>query len=466
MIVHWHRRDLRATDNRALSAAASTDTVVPAFVFDPDVLTHASAPRVAFMLDALAELRAWYRERDSDLVTAVGDPATELPRIADERGATAVVFNSDYSGLARERDERVRRALAEAGIETESFEDALVYDPGSITTQAGDHYSVFSYFWDKWRDREPPSIYSTPDRERLADVSGDPFPTRDELGFEAPEADVPEAGMSAARNRLADFCDGPIYRYADRRDAPAANATSGLSPHLKWGTIGIRKVRESVENAKADVPDAEAGDSCETFESQLAWRDFYAHVLAANPGTVTAPFRSYERPIDWRDDPDGLDAWKNGVTGYPIVDAGMRQLRTEALVHNRVRMIVASFLTKDLLIDWREGYAWFREKLVDHETANDVGGWQWAAGTGADAQPYFRIFNPMTQVQRFDPDAEYVRTHVPELRDAPTDAILEWDELDSDDRAAVAPSYPAPIVDHAQRREEAIELFEAARGDE
>ncbi len=466
MIVHWHRRDLRATDNRSLAAAASADAVLPVFVFDPNVLTYASAPRVTFMLDALSELREWYRERGGDLVIAVGDPRTELPRIVDEHGADRVTWNRDYSGLARERDEAVRKALDDAGIETKSYADALLHEPGSITTQEGETYSVYSYFWKKWRDREAASPSPTPDPADLADGSGESFPTRQELGFEAPEADVPEAGMGAAGERLADFCDGPIYRYADRRDVPASDATSRLSAHLTWGTIGIRDVYESVDRAKADAPDAEAADSCETFESQLAWRDFYAHVLAANPGTVSAPYRSYERPIAWREDPDRLRAWKDGETGFPIVDAGMRQLRTEAFMHNRVRMIVASFLTKDLLIDWLEGYAWFREKLVDHDTANDVGGWQWAAGTGADAQPYFRIFNPMTQAERFDPDAEYVRAHVPELADAPTDAILDWPQLDPDERRAAAPSYPDPIVDHAVAREEAIELFEAARGDE
>ncbi|MEY7848722.1 deoxyribodipyrimidine photo-lyase [Natrarchaeobius sp. A-rgal3] len=465
MNVHWHRRDLRATDNRSLDAAAEAGTVLPVFVFDPEILEFASPPRVAFMLESLAELRSWYRDRGGDLLVATGNPRDELPRIARDHGADRVVWNRDYSGLARERDDAIREALSEVGIETESYDDALLYEPGSITTQDGEAYAVYSYFWRKWRDREKESVYPEPDAGRLADVSGDSLPSLADLGFDEPEASVPGGGTDAARRRLESFCEGPIYRYADRRDEPAADATSGLSPHLKWGTVGIRAVYEALEGARVEAPDDDAVESCDEFASQLAWREFYAHALAANPHVVTANYRSYENPIEWRTDPEAFQAWTDGKTGYPIVDAGMRQLRNEAVMHNRVRMIVASFLTKDLLLDWREGYAWFREKLVDHDTANDAGGWQWAAGTGTDAQPYFRIFNPTTQGERYDPDAEYIREHVPELEDAPAEAIHDWPDLDSEERSAVAPAYPDPIVDHATRREAAIEMFEAARGD-
>ncbi|MWV40805.1 deoxyribodipyrimidine photo-lyase [Natrialba sp. INN-245] len=465
MNVHWHRRDLRATDNRSLEAAASTGPVLPVFVFDPEILEFASPPRVAFMLESLSELRAWYRERSSDLLIATGDPRDELPRIAREHDADRVVWNRDYSGLARKRDDAVRVALTDAGLEAESFDDALLFEPGSITTQDGETYAVYSYFWRKWRNREKETVYPEPNGDQLADVSGDSLPSLAELGFADPEAAVPDGGMGASHRRLETFCDGPIYRYADQRDEPAADATSGLSAHLKWGTVGIRTVYDAVRRAKDEASEEAAADSCEEFASQLAWREFYAHVLATNPETVTENYRSYENPIGWRTDPDALRAWKDGETGYPIVDAGMRQLRSEAFVHNRVRMLVASFLTKDLLLDWREGYAWFREKLADHDAANDVGGWQWAAGTGTDAQPYFRVFNPMTQGERYDSDAEYIREHVPELEDAPPDTIHGWPDLDPEERADVAPEYPAPIVDHAERREAAIEMFEAARGD-
>jgi len=499
MQIHWHRRDLRASDNRALAraaeAAASTAAeetrgVVPVFVFDGAVLEHAGDARVRFLLDALADLRAQYRERGSDLVVVRGDPAVALPELAAEYGADRVVWNRDYSGLARDRDVDVRRALDDCGVDWGAFHDAVFHEPGSITTNDDEPYSVFTYFWKKWRDRDKPDPIEPPDADALADVRADDPPSLDEatalealpsieeLGFGEPDADVQTAGTAAARERLREFCASGIYRYAEDRDYPARNGVSRLSADLKFGTIGIREVYAATEEARErienGIPDGLPGDgsgdeaveSVEEFRSQLAWREFYAQVLCFSPEVVTENFRTYERDIAWRNDPDELAAWKAGETGYPIVDAGMRQLRTEAYMHNRVRMIVASFLTKDLLIDWRAGYAHFREYLADHDTANDSGGWQWAASTGTDAQPYFRIFNPMTQGERYDPDAEYITEYVPELRGVDAAAIHEWHELSPAERERIAPEYPDPIVDHAERREAALSMFEAARGED
>jgi len=325
---------------------------------------------------------------------------------------------------------------------------------------------VFTYFSKKWHDRpkEPPADPST--AADLAGVSGDPLPALSDLGFDEPHAEIPPAGTGPARSRLTDFCDGDIYRYDDRRDYPAEDCTSRLSPHLKYGTIGIREVYEGTEAARLDADSESGRESVREFQDQLAWREFYTQVLWDRPDVVSENYKQYENALKWRDDPETLQAWKDGLTGYPIVDAGMRQLREEAYMHNRVRMIVASFLTKDLLIDWREGYRWFCEKLVDHDTANDNGGWQWAASTGTDAQPYFRIFNPVTQGERYDPDAGYITEYVPELAGVPAETIHSWGDLDAGTRTMHAPEYPDPIVDHGQRRERAIELFERARGDD
>ncbi len=416
------------------------------------------------MLACLSSLRQRYRDLGSDLEIRIGDPATILPALADRYGADAVVWNVDYSGLAREREAAVRTSLRAHGIDVTTFDDVYLHPPGSITNNAGDPYAVFSYFWEKWTAREPDSPHPSPSPTDLYPVSGPELPTRRKLGCVPPEADVPPGGIEAGTERLAAFCADAIYAYDANRDRPAANGTSRLSPHLKWGTLGIRTVREMVDRAGAEAPNQPGADSCEAFARQLAWRDFYGHVLAEKPDTVSTAYRTYERPIQWRADPDGVQAWKDGMTGFPIVDAGMRQLRREAFMHNRVRMIVASFLTKDLLVDWRTGYAWFRERLVDHDTANDVGGWQWAAGTGTDAQPYFRIFNPTIQGERYDPDADYIRTYVPELQGVATDVIHGWNDLDAADRTTAAPAYPAPILNHADRRELAIEMFETARG--
>ncbi|MFC7070754.1 cryptochrome/photolyase family protein [Halobaculum lipolyticum] len=475
MRLFWHRRDLRVADNRGLAAAADDGTVVPVFVFDDDVLAHGAAPRVRFMLDALAALRAAYRERGSDLVVARGDPAEELPRLAADHDADAVVWNEDYSGLARERDARVRMALDEAGVARETRHDAVHHEPGTITTNQGEPYAVYTYFWKKWRDRDKHDPFAAPGADDLvaADaVAGDDLPSIGELGFTDPEADVQTAGTAAARERLAAFCGDAVYRYDEDRDYPAKHATSRLSTDLKWGTIGIREVYEATADAKsaaASDGDDDAVEAVEEFQSQLAWREFYTQVLWANPEVVSRNYKEYEHPIEWRDDDEAmadLAAWKEGKTGYPIVDAGMRQLKEEAYMHNRVRMIVASFLTKDLLIDWRHGYEHFKEHLADHDTANDNGGWQWAASTGTDAQPYFRIFNPMTQGERYDPDAEYVGEYVPELGSVSAENVHSWHELSVGRRRQLAPKYPDPVVDHSEMRERALSMFKRARGEE
>ncbi|QLG47729.1 cryptochrome/photolyase family protein [Natrinema halophilum] len=466
MIVHWHRRDLRTTDNRGLARAAATDEpVVPLFVFDPTVLEYASPVRIACLCEALEALRMRYRELGSDLVVVEGEASGAVPRIAAEYDASRVVWNADYSGLARDRDRAVRAALEDAFVTYESVHDAVHHEPGTITPNQGDHYSVFSYFWKKWRDRDKRDPVDEPDADDLADVTGDPLPTLDDLEFDEPDATPQPVTMAAARDRVADFCSGQIYRYADEREYPAATGTSRLSPHLKWGTIGPRVLYAATERAVAETDSDGDRESVREFQRQLAWREFYVHVLAFNPEIVSDNFSGYANDIEWRDDPTALEAWKAGETGYPIVDAGMRQLREEGWMHNRVRMLVASFLTKDLLLDWRLGYDWFRQLLADHDTASDVGGWQWAASTGTDAQPYFRVFNPLKQGGEYDPDAKYVREYVAELSDVPTDAIHGWHDLESAERERLAPEYPAPIVDHAARRIQAIEMFERARGE-
>jgi deoxyribodipyrimidine photo-lyase len=471
MRLHWHRQDLRATDNTALAWAADHGTVLPVFVFDDAVLEHGSPPRVRFMLDALSALRETYRDRDGDLLVRHGDPATVLPDLCAELDAEGALWNRDYSGLARERDERVRDALEEGEYERQAFHDDVHHEPGSITTNKGEPYSVYTYFWKKWRDRGKDEPHPTPEADSLVDptehdVDPGELPTLDELGFDEPDCEIETAGYEAARERLDSFCEAAIFEYDDRRDYPAEEPTSRLSAHLRWGTIGVREVYEATEDAMLEAEGESERENVEEFQAQLAWREFYTHVLRFNPEVVTENYKSYDREIAWRNDPEEIAAWKAGETGYPIVDAGMRQLLAEGYMHNRLRMIVASFLTKDLLCDWRVGYAHFREHLVDHDTANDNGGWQWAASTGTDAQPYFRIFNPMTQGERYDADAEYIKTYVPELEGASPDKIHGWHELDLRERKDAAPDYAMPVVEHAERREEAIEMFEAARGDD
>ncbi|MDZ5810898.1 deoxyribodipyrimidine photo-lyase [Halorubrum sp. AD140] len=510
MELFWHRRDLRIADNVGLAAAADRDEVAGAFVFDDDVLAHASDVRVRRLLDGLAALREDYRDRGSDLLVARGDPETVLPELAEALDADRVVWNRDYSGLARERDAQVRKALNAVGTDREAHHDAVLHTPDSIRTNAGDPYSVYTYYWRKWTDRETEPPAPTPGASDLVDadalsaavstdggaladggvatdrvVVGD-LPAPADLGFAEPEADVGPAGTEAARDRLDAFLSEAVFSYDAERDYPAREATSRMSAFLKYGEIGVREVYEATERARAAAEERAAADgtagadgdggdgddeegpvaAVEEYQQQLAWREFYVQVLYHNPELVTENFRTYEEGIAWRDDPEEIAAWERGETGYPIVDAGMRQLRAEAFVHNRVRMVVASFLTKDLLADWRHGYDHFREHLADHDTANDTGGWQWAASTGTDAQPYFRIFNPMTQGERYDPDAEYIKRYVPELQGVDADRIHEWHELSSTQRANAAPDYSAPIVDHSERREAALAMYKRARGED
>ena len=464
MRLHWHRRDLRIADTPGIAAASADEPVCGVFVFDPTILEYAAPARMRFMLDALTSLRESYRSQGSDLLVAHGDPSALLPDLVAARDVTHVSWGDDYSGLSTERDRAVIEALEAADVSFEVHTDAVLHEPGEITTNAGDHYSVYTYFWKKWRDRAKTPPYPVPDREAFAAVEGEEMPSLSELGFDEPDGSVPEASTEAARERLATFLAEDVTTYEERRDDAAADATSRLSPHLTFGTIGIRELFSATVEAK-EAADSSGAENVEEFQSQLAWREFYLQVLADQPSMTTQNISSFEHEIEWRDAPAEFEAWCEGRTGVPIVDAGMRQLREEHWMHNRLRMIVASFLTKDLLIDWRRGYDWFRQRLVDHDAANDAGGWQWAASTGTDAVPYFRVFNPWTQGERFDEDATYIKRYVPELGDVDPSAIHEWHELDVERRDALAPDYPAPIVDHAAARERAIETFERARGE-
>jgi deoxyribodipyrimidine photo-lyase len=444
--------------------ADAPERPVGVFVFDDGVLEHAGAPRIAFMIDALETLREAYRDRGSELFVRYGDPAVVVPEFATERNAKFVSWNHDYSGLAQDRDDRVKTALEESNPTPQTFHDAVCHEPGSITTNAGDPYSVYTYFGKKWRDRDKKDPREIPALATVESADDEPVPTSSALGFDSPDAEIPPAGTDAARQLLDSFLETDVYEYEESRDYPAKECTSRLSTHLKFGTIGIREIDERVRETLNAVA-GEKRDSVAEFRSQLAWREFYTHVLYFNPEVVAENYKEYEQPIEWENDETLLDAWKRGETGYPIVDAGMRQLREEAFMHNRVRMIVASFLTKDLLIDWRDGYDHFRELLVDHDTANDNGGWQWAASTGTDSQPYFRIFNPMTQGERYDPDGEYIREYVPELEGVDPEVIHSWHELTPTKRMNAAPNYVEPVVSHSDRREQALAMFEAARGE-
>ena len=458
--IVWYRRDLRVRDHPALRAALDAhDVVVPAFCLDDRLLhgRHASGPRTQFMLECLADLDASLRERGAALSVRRGPPERELPALAQAAGADAVYFTRDVSPFARERGSRVDAALREHGIAAHGCPGLTVVDDApAVTTQAGGPYTVFSPFHRTWSNeprrpvlRAPRSLPPLPDG-----VDAGTIPTLADLGLSDTVPDPMPGGEEEARRRLAAFLRGPVDGYDRGHDALGRDGTSRLSPYLHFGCVSPREVEERATNG--------------AFRRQLAWRDFYHHVLHHFPRNARDEFQEqYRRAIDWEDDDDAFDAWREGRTGFPLVDAGMRQLATEGWMHNRARLVVASFLTKDLGIDWRRGERHFMRWLIDGDEANNNGNWQWIASVGVDPQPYFRrMYNPARHMERFDPRGDYVRRHVPELRAVPDEYLREpWtmaDDVQRDCGVVIGRDYPEPIVDRRAARELAKERYRAA----
>ncbi len=467
--IWWIRRDLRLADNQALAAAldAGGGEVIPLFVLDPffEGSPYAGEPRRAFMLGGLRALDEALRARGGRLIVRRGDPVEVLPRVAAESGAAAIYAEEDYSPYARERDVKIS-----AGLPLHLTPGLTIHPPDAVTKDDGEPYVVFTPFSRRWRGLNPPAradILPVPERITTpAGLESDGIPDAPRL----PESIPFIPGEEEAQRRLAAFVSGddaPVYHYQARRDLPAVEGTSRLSPYLRWGMISPRRVVHAAIHAQASAPTPEQQDAAITWLTELIWREFYIGILYHFPRVRGASFRTEYDGIQWRDDPQGLAAWREGRTGYPLVDAAMRELAATGWMHNRARMIVASFLVKDLLIDWREGERWFMQRLVDGDPAANNGGWQWAAGTGTDAAPYFRIFNPTAQSKKFDPDGAYIRRWVPELADVPGKYIHEPARMPQDVQhgagCRIGVDYPAPIVDHRMARERCLAAYKAGR---
>ncbi len=437
----WFRRDLRITDNPAWAAAtANHDAVLPLFVIDPRLWEATMPHRRAQLAGNLQALDQRIVRLGGRLKVLTGDPSEIVPE--QSTGHQTVYWNDDVSPFARRRDERVKESMR---TEVETYYGSLVHAPGRIVTNEGAPYRVFTPFWRNWAAKawEPwPEAGSA----AIVDDPGDGVPKPEREPYLTP-------GEDGARERLHGF---DVEAYESNRDRPDRRGTSMLSVDLKFGTIGPRTVIRLLD-----------GPTAAPYIRQLAWRDFYAHLLAAFPDMTTANLRSEYDGIAWRNDPDEYEAWTQGQTGYPLIDAGMRQLTETGWMHNRVRMVTASFLVKDLLIDWRWGERHFRKLLLDADPAQNSGNWQWVAGTGSDAAPYFRVFNPITQSRKFDPDGNYLRRFVPELASLPNHLIHAPWEAGGTQLAeygiALGKTYPAPLVDHAVAREEVIAAYKAAR---
>jgi deoxyribodipyrimidine photo-lyase len=472
----WFRRDLRSFDHAALyHALRRFDRVYCAFVFDTailDALPVRSDRRVEFIWRSVQELDAALAQLSlkcggggSGLYVRHARADEAIPQLACELGVAAVYANRDYEPAAIARDRCVAARLATTGIAFEDFKDQVIFERDEVLTQDGRPYGVFTPYKNAWLkklegfytqaypvERHAARLAPKGSQERIADLAA--------LGFEPTNLAALRlpTGMSGGRDLLDDFA-ARIGRYREARDFPAVKGVSCLSAHLRFGTVSIREL--------AAFAWADGSVGAETWLSELIWRDFYQMILWHHPHVVDASFRPEYDRVAWDEAPALFDAWREGRTGYPLVDAAMRQLNASGYMHNRLRMVAASFLTKDLGVDWRRGERYFAERLLDYDLAANNGGWQWAASTGCDAQPYFRIFNPVTQSQRFDPDGAFIRRHVPELARVPAKFIHAPWKMGASDQAAcgvrLGREYPGPVVDHAVARERTLARFQAAR---
>lgn len=452
--VVWFRRDLRLHDLPALDHALTVaDRVLPLFVVDPTLLhgRWRSANRLWHLARCLERLDEGLRARGASLVTLVGSPAEEVRRVAGTVGASVVTASRDMGPYGRARDDAVRAGLRSDGVELRTGRGVLAHEPDEVRRGDGGSFRVFSPFHRAWEARELRPVVEAPDRIPMATApAADPRAIDAALGHPRPTADpdlLLEPGEPAARRRLAAWATSDaLPHYDSERDRLDLDGTSRLSQDLRWGTLSPVEVL-----AACDGP----GPGRARFRSEIVWRDFFGHLLWHDPALARHSFRRELDAVAWESDPRLVAAWREGRTGYPVVDAAMRQLRATGWMHNRARMLVASFLTKHLGVDWRIGEAHFMEHLVDGDPASNAGGWQWSASVGSDPQPYLRILNPTLQGTRHDPQGDYVRRWVPELRELAGPAVHEPPEG----------AYLPRVVDHGSARQRALAAYRSRQGD-
>ncbi|MBU3724041.1 MAG: deoxyribodipyrimidine photo-lyase [Burkholderiaceae bacterium] len=496
----WLRRDLRLGDHAAIAVALEhQEPLQLAFIFDKTILsalpgagqaTPCEDRRVAFIHAAVAELDQRLSEAGAHLIVQHGDPSALIPELAQDLQAKRVVFAHDDEPDALARDHRVRQTLQGLGIEAVSVKDQCIFERSEVLTGAGNPFSVFTPYKNAWlkRLRDEDVAAKATGAERFASRNGvgdrlakrlqpsaalkaalrKPMPTLSALGFSAGnlhDLKIP-LGESGAQTLFKEF-QPRIGQYKAARDYPGAKGPSYLSVHLRFGTISIRELVRFALSAQAD---RQAAEGAATWLSELIWRDFYMQILHHHPHVVNASFKPEYDAIRWTEGPEAdalFDSWCAGQTGYPLVDAGMRQLNATGYMHNRLRMVVASFLTKDLGVDWRRGERYFAWKLNDYDLSANNGGWQWAASTGCDAQPYFRIFNPVSQSERFDERGSFIRRYVPEIAALDDRCIhAPWiapPVVLKDAGITLGKTYPLPVVDHAQAREKTLMRFSVVK---
>ncbi len=458
-VLHWFRRDLRLTDNTALNAACSaSENVIPTYVISSWEGNHAwtGPPRQAFLCGCLESLQRNLETFDGALVFRRGNACAELLRLARETNAEAIFYNRDPDPFGKAQERQLAEECGKIGVQTFGFKDHVLHEADEVLTGGGSPYRVYSPYGRNWRglEKQTPGAVAKSFRTP-GEISSLPCPTL--ATWKLPETSVAilKPGEKAARLRLKEAIAGPILNYGANRNTPFGRTTSRLGQDLRFGLISIRELYQRVSEASSQANSPSARDSFGMFVGELAWREFYIAVLAHWPEVFEVEFNPQWRGLPWDEPGERFDRWCDGTTGFPIVDAGMRELNQTGFMHNRVRMIVAMFLTKDLHIDWREGEKIFMQRLVDGENASNNGGWQWSAGVGADAAPYFRIQNPWTQTKSYDPEGNYIREWVPEL--AGVDSKRLYTQPASGE--SVAKRYPVPIVHHSEERERCLAMF-------
>ncbi|KKJ00220.1 FAD-binding domain-containing protein [Prochlorothrix hollandica] len=469
LILFWHRRDLRLRDNRGLAAARHVSPqVVGVFCWDPGILggNDIAPARMAYLWGCVAELEQRYRAVGSQLLILRQSPVQAIPQLAIALGSQAVYWNREVEPYGRDRDGAVTQALQSQGIAVQTYWDQILLDPAAIASGSGTPYTVYTPFWKNCQQQPKPAPYaplteavglSTAQQHQATAAGAIALPSLAELGFSWSQPLILPPGEQAAYQQLDQFGDRGLLHYAEQRNSPAQGGTSGLSAAFKFGTIGIRSAWATTEQALHQARSDETRHQIQTWQQELMWREFYYHALYHFPQLAEGPYRSQWQRFPWENDRDRFQAWCDGRTGVPIVDAAMRQLQATGWMHNRCRMIVASFLTKDLIIDWRWGEAYFMQTLVDGDLASNNGGWQWSASSGMDSKP-LRIFNPYTQAQKFDPEGEYIRQWVPELRSVDLGTMLTGKLLPLE-----RGDYPAAIVDHHVQQQRFKALYQTIR---
>lgn len=464
-LILWFRRDLRLDDNPMLAAAVATGRpLIPVFIADDQVTGIGAAPRWRWE-QGVAAFAERLRGMGARLILRRGPALEVLRALIDQTGATGVWWNRLYDPDARQRDEAIKNALKAADLEAKSFAGHLMVEPWEVQTGAGSHYRVYTPFWKAVSAGDWPRPQAAPDRLQTPDI----WPDSDDLGAWNLSQDMrrgaqillkhAEIGEGAALARLDRFLDGPVRDYRDKRDFPGIDATSGLSENLTYGEIGPRRVWWAAQAILANDP---GHKGAEHFAKELVWREFAHHLMYHTPEILTRNWRPDWDGFPWRGDSDAAERWRRGMTGEPFVDAGLREMYVTGRMHNRARMIVASYLTKHLLTHWKIGLDWFADCLTDWDPASNAMGWQWVAGSGPDAAPYFRIFNPATQLEKFDPDRTYRRRWIAEMSRRPPQTALDYfDAVPRGWKLDPEAGYPGPLVDLAEGRARALAAYEA-----